>query len=163
MPNDNNDNDTLPKIREWRVRAVKVPMPEPHRTASGVITESPLVLCDVTTDAGVGRSMVFTYTAAAIKSTSELIVNLAAMTQGAPLAPLDIEQMLAKRFRLLGTQGLVGIAIAAIDMALWDAQARASALPLARTLGGAPKALRACGGVGYDGVDGSAATTSCST
>ena len=31
-------------IRELRVRAVRVPMPEPHRTASGVVAESPLVL-----------------------------------------------------------------------------------------------------------------------
>ena len=34
-------------IRELRVRAVRIPMAEPHRTASGVITESPLVLTDV--------------------------------------------------------------------------------------------------------------------
>jgi hypothetical protein len=34
-------------IRSIRVRAVKVPMAEPHRTASGVITESPLVLVDL--------------------------------------------------------------------------------------------------------------------
>ena len=44
------------KIRELRVRAVKVPMVEPHRTASGTITESPLVLTDVLTDAGVVQS-----------------------------------------------------------------------------------------------------------
>ena len=35
------------RIRELRVRAVRVPMTEPHRTASGVITESPLVLTDL--------------------------------------------------------------------------------------------------------------------
>ena len=39
-------------VRELRARAVRVPMPEPHRTASGVIAESPLVLVDV----GVARS-----------------------------------------------------------------------------------------------------------
>lgn len=53
----------LPTIREFRVRAVRVPMPEPHRTASGTITESPLVLTDLITDEGiVGHSIVFTYT-----------------------------------------------------------------------------------------------------
>ena len=53
-----------PRIESFQVRAVRVPMREPHRTASGVVTESPLVLTDVVTDAGVrGHSMVFTYTA----------------------------------------------------------------------------------------------------
>ncbi|TMH26899.1 MAG: mandelate racemase, partial [Betaproteobacteria bacterium] len=41
------------RIRELRVRAVRVPMVEPHRTASGTITESPLVLTDVLTEEGV--------------------------------------------------------------------------------------------------------------
>jgi mandelate racemase len=39
-----------PKIRDLRVRAVRVPMEQPHQTASGTISESPLVLTDVTTD-----------------------------------------------------------------------------------------------------------------
>src|SRR5262245_36581391 len=60
--------DSSPTIQEFRVRAVRVPMTEPHQTASGVITESPLVLTDVITDGGIsGHSLVFTYTAAALK------------------------------------------------------------------------------------------------
>ena len=58
---------------------------------------------------------------------------------GEPLAPAEIEQKLARRFRLLGTQGLVGMALAAIDMALWDALARSHETSLVRLLGGAPK------------------------
>ena len=50
--------------------------------------------------------------------------------KGEPLAPAEIEQKLARRFRLLGTQGLVGIALAAIDMALWDALARSHGVSL---------------------------------
>jgi hypothetical protein len=45
--------NSLPKIQELRVRAVRVPMKEPHQTASGVITESPLVLTDIITDTGI--------------------------------------------------------------------------------------------------------------
>jgi mandelate racemase len=33
-----------PKICELRVRAVRVPMAQPHKTASGTISESPLIL-----------------------------------------------------------------------------------------------------------------------
>ena len=132
-------------------------MTEAHQTASGVITESPLVLTDVITDTGIsGHSMVFTYTPAALKPTAELICNLEALVKGDLLAPIEIEQKLAKRFRLLGTQGLVGIALAAIDMALWDALARVHSVPLVRLMGGAEKPLRPYGAVGYDGVEGCA-------
>jgi mandelate racemase len=43
--------------------------------------------------------------------------------------------MLQERFRLLGQQGLVGLAISALDMAAWDAYARATGVSLARALG----------------------------
>jgi mandelate racemase len=148
-----------PKIEGFRVRAVRVPMAEPHRTASGVITESPLVLTDAITDAGVvGHSIVFTYTAAALKPTADLILNLEPLVKGEVLAPVELENKLSRRFRLLGTQGLVGIALAAIDMALWDALARIHGLPLVRLLGGVEKPVRAYGAVGYEGVAGCAAT-----
>jgi mandelate racemase len=97
--------------------------------------------------------MVFTYTPAALEPTAELIQNIEALIRGDVLAPVEIEQKLVKRFRLLGTQGLVGMALAAIDMALWDALARIHNLPLVRLLGGTARRLRAYGAVGYDGVE----------
>jgi mandelate racemase len=139
------------------VRAVTVPMPEPHRTASGVITESPLVLVDLETTQGlVGHSFVFTYTAAALKPVADLVANLEALVKGKPLAPATLTRGLIARFRLLGTHGLVGMAISAIDMAAWDALARAKELPLCRLLGATPRPIQAYGGVGYDGVKESA-------
>ena len=146
-----------PTIQSFRVRTVRVPMTEPHKTASGVVSESPLVLTDVITDTGIsGHSIVFTYTPAVLKPTAELIQNCEALVKDEVLAPAEVEQKLAKRFRLLGTQGLVGIALAAIDMALWDALARVHSMPLVRLLGGVEKPVRAYGAVGYDGVQGSA-------
>jgi mandelate racemase len=142
-----------------RVRAVRVPLDVPHRTASGDITESPLVLTDVLTGAGVvGHSMVFTYTNAALRPTADLIKNLEPLVAGEPIAPAFLEQKLAARFRLLGPQGLVGIALAAIDMALWDALARLHSTSIVGLLGGARKPIRAYGAVGYDGVSGSSKT-----
>ncbi len=149
--------DSSSTIQSFKVRAVRVPMKEPHQTASGTITESPLVLTDVITDTGVvGHSMVFTYTSAALGPTADLIKNFEALVVGDALAPAETEQKLAKRFRLLGTQGLVGIALAAIDMALWDALARTHGTSLVHLLGGLKKPIRGYGAVGYDGVDGSA-------
>jgi mandelate racemase len=147
----------VPTIKEIRVRTVRVPMQEPHRTASGTVTESPLVLTDVITDEGLaGHSIVFTYTAAALPPTADLIRNFESLLKGEPVAPGEIEHKLARRFRLLGTQGLVGMALAGIDMALWDTLARSHNTSLVRLLGGVEKPWRAYGAVGYDGVSGSA-------
>ncbi len=146
-----------PKLRGIRVHAVRVPMQHPHQTASGVITESPLVLTDAITEDGIlGHSVVFTYTSAALKPTAELIQNFEALIKGDALAPGEIEQKLAKRFRLLGPQGLVGMALAAIDMALWDTLARCHNTSIVRLLGGIEKSVPAYGAVGYDGIAGSA-------
>jgi mandelate racemase len=43
------------------------------------------------------------------------------MIRGDPLAPIDIEAKLRGRLTLLDTPGLVGLALAGIDMAAWDA------------------------------------------
>jgi mandelate racemase len=150
-------NDVPPKIRELRVRAVRVPMTIPHRTASGTVSESPLVLTDVVTEEGiVGHSYVFCYSALALKPVALLVKGIEPMIAGLPVAPFDIERLLAARFRLLGPQGLTGIAMAAIDMALWDTLARAHELPLVRLLGGVPKPIPAYGATGFDGADVSA-------
>jgi len=141
------------KIHEINVRAVKVPMSEPHRTASGTVTSSPLVLTDVlTNDGAVGHSMVFTYNEAALKPTADLIRNLIPLVIGEPLTPAAITHKLQERVRLLGPEGIVGIALAAIDMALWDALARQQSLPLVRLLGGCERPIRAYGAVGFDGA-----------
>ena len=145
-------SNPAPKLAELRVRAVRVPMAEPHQTASGAVAESPLVLTDAVFDDGlVGHSVVFTYTPMALQPVAELVRNFAALIKGESLAPAEIEQKLARRFRLLGTQGLVGMALAAIDMALWDALARSHRTSLARLLGGVEKPVPAYGAVGYDG------------
>lgn len=146
-----------PLIRDLRVRAVRVPMPDPHQTASGVVSESPLVLIDAVVEGGAtGHSIVFTYTATALKPTADLVVNLAPLVIGQPLAPSTIARQLAARFRLLGTQGLLGMALSGVDMALWDAMAHLHGLPLVSLLGGAPVPVRAYGAIGYDGPSRSA-------
>lgn len=145
------------KIKNVRVRPVMTPMREPHRTASGAIAACPLVLTDVITDTGmVGRSYIFCYTKLALKPAAQMVEGLAALVVDQPLAPLAIYQQLQQKLRLLGAQGLAGMAAAALDMALWDALARSNDLPLVRMLGGEPKPIPAYGAVGYSGADDSA-------
>ncbi len=116
-------------FQSLRVRAVHVPMAEPHRTASGVITVSPLVLVDLRTAGGVvGHSMVFTYNTPSLEPTARLIENLEPWIRGQPLAPASLCRHLLGKFRLFGTHGLTGIAIAAIDMAASVSTARRAVL-----------------------------------
>jgi Enolase C-terminal domain-like/Mandelate racemase / muconate lactonizing enzyme, N-terminal domain len=81
------------------------------------------------------------------------VANLEAEIAGMPLAPIAIEQALQARFRLLGPQGLAGIAMAAVDMAAWDALARAVGLPLARLLSGESRPTPIYNSLGMGGVE----------
>ena len=141
-----------PKINSIKVRTVLVPLPTPHKTASGVVAESPLVLTDMELDNGItGHSITFTYNKIALKPTAQLIADMQSLIQGDPLSPFEVERKLSGRFRLLGTQGLIGMALSAIDMALWDALARSQNISLAQLLGGIEKPIRVYGAVGFDG------------
>lgn len=123
-------------IRGLRVRAVNVPMVRPVQTAAGAVTSAPLVLIDVLTAEGItGSSYIFTYNTMALAATAALVSNLEPLLTGQKLAPASLGATMASRFRLLGPQGLVGIALSGLDMALWDAHARALDVSLSRLLG----------------------------
>jgi mandelate racemase len=146
-----------PLIRGLRVRTVEVPMPHPHRTASGTITSSPLVLTDLLTDEGVvGSSYVFCYSALALQPTALLVRGLEPLLVEQLVEPVELGRQVAATFRLLGGQGLAGMAMAAIDMAAWDALARAHGVSLARLLGAAPRPVPMYGSIGYDDAESSA-------
>jgi mandelate racemase len=126
-------------IRSIRVRGVDLVLPRPIETAAGVLRTAPLALVDLLTEDGAtGRAYVRTYTPTALRALVALLEDVAALLVGADSSPAAVETTLQRHFRLLGTQGLTGIAAAAIDMALWDARAREAGLPLVTLLGGAP-------------------------
>jgi mandelate racemase len=124
-------------IRGLRIRAVDVPMRRPLATSGGTVGTAPLVLIDLLTEEGItGSAYVFCYTPLVLGAVAPLLSNIGPLIKGDTVAPLVIEQKLHRHFRLLGLQGLTGIALAGIDMAAWDALGKACALPLARLLGG---------------------------
>jgi mandelate racemase len=141
-------------FRELRATPVSVPLANPVRTASGNVTHAPLVLINLITEEGVeGRAYLFCYTPLVLKPVTALIENLGALLKGASLAPAEVERALDARFRLLGNTGLVTMAIAGIDMAVWDALAHAAKMPLARLLGGEVKPIPAYFSQGMDGLE----------
>ncbi len=138
--------DTYPHltVRAIRARALDLAPHRPMETATGVLSSTPLVLIDLLTEEGVaGRSYVRCYAPVALGPLAHLIGNLEAVLKGETAAPLAVERTLQRHFRLLGPQGLTGIAMAGIDMALWDARARACEVPLVTLLGGEPRPIPA--------------------
>jgi len=137
------------KIREIQARAVVAPLDPPVRTASGHVTQAPIVLIDLSTDTGVtGRSYLFGYHAFTLVPLRELVTALGAVVTGDELAPVEVEAKLRGRMTLFGTRGLQGMAVAGIDMAAWDALAVAAGVPLATLLGGRPRPIRAYNSLG---------------
>ena len=134
----------LPIIQSLRVRPVLAPMPRPLRTASGAIPAAPLVLIDVQTDQDViGRAYIFCYTPLVLKPLCSFLDDLGSLIVGKPVAPADLFLDLSRTFRLLGRQGLVGMALSGLDMALWDALGRAADRPVAELIGGTARPVPA--------------------
>jgi len=136
-------------IRDLRVRGVHVPMRRPLQTRGGTISIAPLALIDLLTEEGVtGSTYLFCYTPLALTPVLQVLANLVSLMKGDAVAPLDLDRKLRSHFRLLGAKGVVGMALAGVDMAAWDALARAQGVPLIRLLGGAPRpipAYNSCG------------------
>lgn len=131
-------------FRSLRVRPVLAPMRLPLQTASGAVGVASLVLLDLETAEGVtGRTYLFALGAPHLKPLVALCEAMGEMLKGDPVVPFEIEKKLRQKYRLLGVHNIVLIAMAGIDMAAWDAQARALGVPLVRLLGGTPKAVRA--------------------
>ncbi|WP_024515411.1 enolase C-terminal domain-like protein [Bradyrhizobium sp. Tv2a-2] len=137
-------NKTIPAIRSVNARAVVAPIARPVRNAFGVIEAAPLVLIDIATDQGVtGRSYIFGYSRVTLKPLVLLIEEIGRDLEGKSLTPFELMKAMDARFRLLGWQGLVGMAVSGLDMAFWDALGRIAGKPLVELLGGAARPMRA--------------------
>ena len=124
-------------IRSLTARAVAAPLARPLRTASGDVPVSPLLLIDVASEEGpAGRAYIFGYTTLVLRALKAFVDDLDEVLRGRPACPAAVTDDLAGRFRLMGRQGLVGMALSGLDMALWDLRARALQRPVVELLGG---------------------------
>ena len=131
-------------IRSIRGRPVLVPFRRPPMSASGGLGRAALVLVDLETREGItGRAYVFAFSPWALGPVVACVDAMQELLAGDPVAPCLIEAKARRSFTLLGTPGLVGLALAGVDMCAWDALAQAAGVPLVTLLGGRPGPVRA--------------------
>ncbi len=136
-------------IRAIKAVPVEVPLNFVLGTSQQALRQVPLLLIDLETEEGItGRSYLFCYLRAAQPAIMSLLGEIEGLAKGQPADPVGLSASLARRFTLIGVQGIVRMALAGFDVACWDAVALAAGQPLAVMLGGEAKpipAYNSCG------------------
>ena len=124
-------------LKSVDVRPVVIPLKRPVVSRVGLFDQWPMILIDLYTAQGiVGRSYLEPYLRQSLRYIVPAIQDLAATRTGQPIRPLDDFHAGRKSLNLVGYEGITMIAVAGLDMAAWDALAKAAGMPLAVFLGG---------------------------
>ncbi len=131
-------------LKRIEARPVVLRLKRPVIARIATITDWPLILIDLYTDQGVvGRSYLEPYIAKSMRYLIPAIHDLSEALEGRRLAPLEIYEAGRKSLHFIGYEGMSMIAVAGMDMAVWDALAKAAGLPLCVLLGGSVGAVPA--------------------
>lgn len=118
-------------------RPVVLKLKRPIVARIATITDWPVILVDLYTAEGiVGRSYLEPYTVRAMKYLVPAVEDLGEVLRGRAVSPVELHGLARKSLHFVGYQGMSMIAVSAIDMAAWDALAKAAGLPLCVLLGG---------------------------
>lgn len=119
------------------VRPVLLPLKRSIISRVGVYEQWPLVLIDLYTSEGVvGRSYLEPYLKQSARYLVPAIYDLAEQRKGQPVIPVNDFRNGRAALGLVGLEGMSLIAVSGLDMAAWDALAKAAGMPLAVFLGG---------------------------
>jgi mandelate racemase len=131
-------------LRSITARAVVLKLKRPIVARIMTISDWPLILIDLETEQGIaGRSYVGPYNAASIKYLLPVIRDFGVMFRGQPVAPADLYAKARRSLHLMGYSGVSMVAVSALDMAAWDALAKAAGQPLCVLLGGSIGGVKA--------------------
>ena len=131
-------------LRAIRARGVNVPMKLPLGTSAGTLRSATLLLVDVETEEGMaGHAYLFCYLPAAAPAIAAMLGEIERAAKGDRIEPVELWAKVARRFKLIGVQGIVRMAMSGFDCACWDALAVAAGVPLVTLLGGKPRRVRA--------------------
>jgi mandelate racemase len=124
-------------VKGVKARPVVLKLERPIVARIATITDWPMILIDLHTNEGVvGRSYLEPYTIKAMKYLVPALQDLGEMLSGRQVAPVELFELARKSLHFVGYQGLAMIAVSGLDMAAWDARAKAAGLPLCVLLGG---------------------------
>ena len=124
-------------LRRIRARAISLTLQRPVVAKIATIPQWPLVLIDLETEEGVtGRAYLEPYIEKSLNYLVPALNDLSEELKGQPVAPIPLYEMARKTLHFVGYEGLAMIAVAGVDMAAWDAVARAADQPLCTYLGG---------------------------
>jgi mandelate racemase len=124
-------------VREITARPVVLKLQRPVVARIATLTDWPLILIDLFTEEGVvGRSYLEPYLVKAMRYLVPAINDLGAMLKGRRVTPIEFFDAARKSLHFVGYEGLSMIAASGLDMAAWDALAKAANLPLCVLLGG---------------------------
>jgi mandelate racemase len=124
-------------VRSITARPVVLRLKRPVVARIATITEWPLILIDLLTEEGiVGRSYLEPYIVKSMRYLVPALNDLDALFRGRKVAPIELFDAARKSLHFVGYEGLSMIAASGLDMAAWDALAKAANLPLCVMLGG---------------------------
>ena len=127
-----------------RARPVVLKLERPVVARIATLTDWPMILIDVFTEEGiVGRSYLEPYVVNSLRYLVPALKDLGGLLSGRRLAPLELYDAARKSLHFVGYEGLAMIAVSGLDMAAWDALAKAAGMPLCVLLGGSVGPVKA--------------------
>jgi mandelate racemase len=131
-------------FKSIHARAVVLKLKRPVVARIATISEWPLILIDLFTEEGiVGRSYLEPYTIKTMRYLVPALQDFGELLKGRRVAPVELYELARKSLHFVGYQGLSMIAVSGLDMAAWDALAKASGVPLCVLLGGSVGPVKA--------------------
>ncbi len=131
-------------VRSLRARPVVLKLKRPVVARIATITDWPIILIDLLTEEGiVGCSYLEPYIVKSMRYLVPALQDLGDMLKGRQLSPIEIFDAARKSLHFVGYEGLSMIAASGLDMAAWDAHAKAAGVPLCVLLGGSVGPVRA--------------------
>ena len=131
-------------VKSLTARPLVLRLKRPVIARIATITDWPLILIDLETEEGiVGRSYLEPYTTKTMRYLVPALHDLGAMLKGRSVAPADLYEAARKSLRFVVYEGLSMIAVSGLDMAAWDALAKAADVPLCVLLGGSVGPVKA--------------------
>lgn len=124
-------------VRSITARAIVLKLKRPVVARIATLSEWPVILIDLQTEQGItGRSYLEPYIVKSMRYLVPALRDFGDMLKGRRLAPVELFDAARKSLHFVGYEGLSMIAASGLDMAAWDALAKAANQPLCVLLGG---------------------------